>query len=318
MARTTFLDLIRMQWRTVPPVVHADLSGKTMMVIGSSGGLGLEAAKHLAKMGPAKLVLTARDEARGTASVQELKRDTGYDAELRLVDLAKLSSDCQVTPQLKMDLRLPVNYLSAVIVTLSFLPLLTDTANKYGVRPRIVQVVSDTGYWNVGFDDEVMHSGNVLRKLSEPSYCNPRVLRERYALSKTLNSMFIKALNEHLPPTSPVICASVNPGYCISGLRRHLSSGVAGLMFTVMDALLARTTEQGSRQIVFAAVGHADAEDSLKGAYISLDYAFTEESDYMCSAEGAKAQKKLWNDTLDTVREVFPDLASVVADYLTI
>lgn len=58
------------------------------------------------------------------------------------------------------------------------------------------------------------------------------------------------------------------------------------MMITAMKALLARTTEVGSRTIVWAATN-----DSKKGAY-SNACRFEEESDYSLSAQGREGQKK--------------------------
>lgn len=44
------------------PVITADLSGRTVLVVGTNVGLGLEAAKHFARMNPAKLIVTSRTE----------------------------------------------------------------------------------------------------------------------------------------------------------------------------------------------------------------------------------------------------------------
>ena len=60
-----------------------------------------------------------------------------------------------------------------------------------------------------------------------------------------------------------------------------------------MEKALARTSEEGSRQVVWAAVGEADPPDTLRGAYISLARV-SEPSDYVLSEEGRKAQDKLW------------------------
>lgn len=60
-----------------------------------------------------------------------------------------------------------------------------------------------------------------------------------------------------------------------------------------MEKILARSTEAGSRQLVWAAVGGADHIDDLRGAYVSLA-AVNEPSDYVISKEGFRAQTKLW------------------------
>ena len=44
------------------PAMYADLSGRTVMVVGTNTGIGLEAAKHFAKMGPKRLICTCRTQ----------------------------------------------------------------------------------------------------------------------------------------------------------------------------------------------------------------------------------------------------------------
>jgi retinol dehydrogenase-12 len=60
-----------------------------------------------------------------------------------------------------------------------------------------------------------------------------------------------------------------------------------------MEVLLARTTEEGSRQLVWAAVGGAGRESELGGGFVS-NANLREVSDYVLSAEGAAVQTRLW------------------------
>lgn len=90
----------------------------------------------------------------------------------------------------------------------------------------------------------------------------------------------------------PVIVNCVNPGYCYSGLRKSWT-GARAWVDWIMEKALARTSEEGSRQVVWAAVGGVNAPDKLRGAYISL-VQISEPSDYVLSEEGGKAQDKLW------------------------
>ena len=60
-----------------------------------------------------------------------------------------------------------------------------------------------------------------------------------------------------------------------------------------MEKILARTTEQGSRQLVWACIGGKDNIDQLRGAYIS-SMKVHEPSDSVVSGEGKRAQTKIW------------------------
>jgi retinol dehydrogenase-12 len=53
------------QWSAVPPLQTVDLTGQTVLVVGANVGLGLEAAKHFARMKPGKLALACRSVNKG-------------------------------------------------------------------------------------------------------------------------------------------------------------------------------------------------------------------------------------------------------------
>jgi len=61
----------------------------------------------------------------------------------------------------------------------------------------------------------------------------------------------------------------------------------------LMEILLARTAEEGSRNLVWGAVGGAGREFELRGAYVS-NANLDEVSDYALSDEGAVVQARIW------------------------
>ena len=70
----------------------ADMTGKTAVITGGSSGIGRQTALNLAQAG-ARVVITARDEARGEAAVSDLKAKGGSDEiELIVFDLGDLTA----------------------------------------------------------------------------------------------------------------------------------------------------------------------------------------------------------------------------------
>ena len=65
-----------------------DLTGKKFVITGGTSGIGKEAARELARAG-AHVTLTARNAAKGAATVAEIARDR---VDFKLLDLADLSS----------------------------------------------------------------------------------------------------------------------------------------------------------------------------------------------------------------------------------
>ena len=61
MAKFSILHFLIDQF-TKLPLVALDLSGKTVVVVGTTAGLGLEAARHFASMKPGRLILANRSE----------------------------------------------------------------------------------------------------------------------------------------------------------------------------------------------------------------------------------------------------------------
>ncbi|KAI0300567.1 hypothetical protein B0F90DRAFT_1629757 [Multifurca ochricompacta] len=311
MGRLTFLKFVNDQLWKVDPVEQLDLTGKTVVVVGANVGLGFEAAKHFASMNPNRLVLGCRSQDKGQAAVQAIQATGFTNVELALVDLSQFASvsafaDTFIRDGSQIDILLynagvalhqyaptkdgweetiQVNHLSATLLTVLLLPCLLKAASSgTSPNPRVVIVSSDVHYW-AKLSKEEFESDKVLSKLSDKEYCTSQIMADRYNLSKLLNVFFVRELTKKLPANSPVIVTAVNPGYCKSQLGRNLSFTMR-IISVIFGALLARTTEQGSRQLVWAAVGGAGREFELRGAYVSKAD-LQEVSDYVLSDEGA-------------------------------
>ncbi|KAG6841195.1 hypothetical protein C0991_000992 [Blastosporella zonata] len=307
---------LREQLTPVPPVVKADLEGKTVIVIGANTGLGFEACRHFARMNPTRLILACRSTVKGEAAVEKLHSETEYKAELWIVDLsdfasviafgdrfekdggrldvfvgnAAIATDIYTTTSDGWETTLQINCLSLFLLALRLLPQMIKTSTEHGTHPRLVIVTSDL-HFGSKFPENVP-TDDIYKTMSSPDYCTPAVMTSRYPDSKLFNILFSQALNERLGADSPVIVTSVNPGFCLSELRREIS-GLASIMVGLMEKVVARTSEQGGRQLAYAAVGSADNEDQLRGAYIS-SARLSKASDFATGPEGHAVQDRLW------------------------
>jgi len=123
-----------------------------------------------------------------------------------------------------------------------------------------------------------------------------------------LTVMFVRALAQH--SSSKVIVNGPNPAFCVSDLRRDMK-GVMSLVNAASEKMLAFTTEEGSRQYVWAAIGGSKeaspsepegmyTNDQLHGQYTSASKV-QEVADYVLSAEGIAVQARIWVRVLLTI-----------------
>ncbi|KAJ6474691.1 hypothetical protein C8R47DRAFT_1022078 [Mycena vitilis] len=338
--RYTYWAFLKNQFTKQPPVAKADLTGKTVIVLGANTGLGFEATKHFAKMNPGRLILACRNQAKGQAALTKLASITGYSkAELWIIDLADFESVKHFADRFERDggrldilvenagialdkyeptkdgweASVQVNDLSTPLLGLLLLPAMIKTAQQYSTHPRLVVVSSETHYW-VDIEKEVCEKPDILKTLGSSEYCTDKNMAPRYMLTKLLNVFFVRALNERLSPSTPLIIDTVNPGFCQSELLRR-ASGIQALVIGLVQRIVAFTSEQGSRQLVWAAVGKQSHPEELRGAYIS-GCKVHEVSDFILSAQGVKVQNKLWEELVGILGKVDPRVKTIVDQYL--
>jgi NAD(P)-dependent dehydrogenase (short-subunit alcohol dehydrogenase family) len=156
-----------------------DLSGKTILITGSTDGVGRHVALALGAAG-AKVLIHGRDRQRGQAVVETLRNAGNAGAQLYLADLASLAETRRLAEAIRRDhqrldllinnagigsasggrerrtsadgfeLRFAVNYLSGFLLTRLLLPLMVASAPS-----RIVNVAS-AGQSAIDFDDVML------------------------------------------------------------------------------------------------------------------------------------------------------------------
>jgi NAD(P)-dependent dehydrogenase (short-subunit alcohol dehydrogenase family) len=155
------------------------LGGKTVLVTGSTDGVGRQVALALGTAG-ARVLIHGRDRQRGQAVVETLRKAGNAGAQLYLADLASLAEVRALAEAIRRDhqrldvlinnagigsasggrqrrtsadgheLRFAVNYLSGFLLTRLLLPLLAESAPS-----RIVNVAS-AGQSAIDFDDVML------------------------------------------------------------------------------------------------------------------------------------------------------------------
>ncbi|KAG6823160.1 hypothetical protein H0H93_004148, partial [Arthromyces matolae] len=111
-----------------------------------------------------------------------------------------------------------------------------------------------------------------------------------------LDIFFYRALSSHLGLASPLIVNGVHPGLCQSELARDLT-GIKAFLLWLFLLLVAFTSEQGARQLIYAALGgeseDGEVEEKFRGAYVSAAQV-KKPSDFVTGEEGKVVQEKLW------------------------
>ncbi|KAJ5787637.1 hypothetical protein N7457_002627 [Penicillium paradoxum] len=295
-------------------------AGQTVLVTGANVGLGLEAARHITRLGASRVILGVRNVAAGEEAKEDIERSTGRSSvcEVWKVDLASYESVIAFAGRISQLPRLDAVILNAGIATAKFntaegyeqsitvnvinslflglllLPTLKATRQTDPSRtPRLSFVVSEVHAW-VGFPEWI--EDQPMKVLSNPEKAK---MNERYQLSKLLEVLLVRELASRLRG-SDVIINMLNPGLCHSQLGREGS-----IPLRLLKLGLARSTEVGSRTLVAGATAGVESH----GAYMTDGHVEnTASSSFVRSEEGRQAREKLWAELSTILEGVHPGI----------
>jgi NAD(P)-dependent dehydrogenase (short-subunit alcohol dehydrogenase family) len=274
------------------------VADQTILITGSTDGLGKAAARELAVRG-ATVLLHGRDQARGDATLREIRHATGSDRlRFYLADFSALAPVRRLAEEIHTDcdrldllinnagiggksgrqesrdgyeLRFAVNYLAPFLLTDLLLPLLRRSAPA-----RIVNVAS-AGQAPLDFDDLMLeHHYDPLRA---------------YRQSKLAQIMFTFELAERLR-------AEGEAGVTVNAL--HPASLMPTKMVFEMFGSTMSTLEEGTEATLRLAI--SPELDGITGRY----FRGQAESRALEQAYDPEALRRLW-----TISEQLCDLAEV-------
>ncbi|CAK7207323.1 hypothetical protein SEUCBS139899_010133 [Sporothrix eucalyptigena] len=316
------------QWQTVPLPEPGHFAGQTIIVTGANVGLGLEAVRHFARLGAARVIVACRSVEKAEAAVanvrQSLTPEQAAACKLEAwdVDLGSFASvsafgkraakeldrlDAVVenagiaageyTPLEGHESSITVNVLSTFYMALLLLPLLRRTASQHNVRPHLTVISSDAHFF-ARFDEQ--HQPSIFGALQDPKTMS----HDRYNVSKLLEILAVRELAGILDKNRiPVTVNTVNPGLCRTQLFRALPFGIRHLVHGVLYTV-GRTASMGARTLVSAAA----AGPETHGQYLDTTEVWPV-STYVTSKAGAKAQHRVWVEMLSILEGVHPDIS---------
>ncbi|KAJ5170353.1 Short-chain dehydrogenase/reductase SDR [Penicillium coprophilum] len=269
------------------PYPEGDLNGQTVIVSGSNQGLGLEASRHLLRLGVEKLIMAVRDLKKGEAARQELLKSTGREessVEVWLLDMdsyasvKSFASRAAVLPRLDALLAnaglatntfivseedertITVNVVNTFLLVALLVPKLRDSASKFNITPRITIPNSALHYIASLGQLDPHYKSSIFESLNNKETTN---MMGRYPLSKLLVLFGVRAFAYQFARSKAplIIINTPNPSFCKSQLTRETDS--AGLR--IGEKLLARSTEEGSRALIHAIM----ADEKSNGQYLT-------------------------------------------------
>ncbi|KAI0697251.1 short-chain dehydrogenase [Cytidiella melzeri] len=334
-----FKELIWDQYTKVPPVLTADLNDKTVLVVGANAGIGLEAAKHFARMGLARVILACRSEERGQKAAELIAKEINFKADVELLDLSSFESVTALAKRLNgepidilvanaavalpeyvptkdgWEQSLQVNHLSTALLSFLLVPNLLKAAELHALTSRLVIVCSEVHHMAT-WEPELLQS-DIVAKLGSKEYCTTANMGRRYPDTKLLNVLYTRAFAHHLSPHA-LVTTTVNLGLCATDLPRNAPIGQR-MCIRVLQTLLARTAEQGARQLLWASLGPDGQQGphvrpTMNGAYVSIAEV-RKPSNFVTSKEGWEVQEKVWYETIDILAKVVPSVSTIVQQY---
>lgn len=307
------------QFFVTPPLPRTDCTGKTIIVTGANVGLGKEAARHYVRLGADRVILGVRTVGKGEEAKRDIESSTRradvvevWQLDLRNYDSVKEFAQRASTLQ-RLDSivenagiatdkyesvggnesTITVNVVSTFLLALLVMPTLQRTARNFNIMPTL-SIVSSVVHGLIPFDER--HAPSIFDTLNDPK---EKSMGYRYPVSKLLEVLVCREIAKQHPISQLGVTLNfLNPGLCHSELRRE-----AGPIAAIVKALVARTTEVGSRTLVHAGLASPDTH----GKYLS-DCEVTCCSPFVENEDGAEAHEKVRKELATKLEKIQPGI----------
>ena len=228
-----------------------ELGGRTFVVTGANSGIGLVAARELARAG-ARVVLAVRDRAKGERAAGSISGDV----EVRVLDMADLSSvrafaegwdggldvlinnaGVMAVPEGRtkdgFEMQIGTNHLGHFALTNLLLPKIED---------RVVTISS--GAHRMGSID-----------LDDLNWERREYKRwPAYGQSKLANLLFTSELQRRLSAAgSPLRAIAAHPGYAATNLQSRTGNRLQNAAMWLSNRVVAQSEEKGALPTLYAA-----------------------------------------------------------------
>ena len=281
-----------------------DQSGRTIVVTGANSGIGLIAARELARAG-AHVVLAVRDERRGREAARSIDGTT----EVRRLDLADLASvrdfadgwddpidvlinnaGVMAIPEKRtadgFEMQIGTNHLGHFALTNLLLPRIGDRV-----------VVLSSGAHRMGsmrLDDLNWERGGYKRWRA-------------YGQSKLANLLFTSELQRRLSEAgSSVRAVAAHPGYAATNLQNRTESLLQNTIMAISNKVIAQSEEMGALPTLYAAT-----QDIPGDSYVGPD-GFQEQRGHPTlvgrtdAARDVETARRLWELSEELTGASFP------------
>ncbi|KAI1261131.1 NAD(P)-binding protein [Xylariaceae sp. FL1019] len=260
-----------------PPAVSrsaVDLTGKTAVITGASGGIGLECARQFLGLGLTKLILAVRNTAKTEALIESLTAGLHPKPTVEVWPLDYLSYDS-------------ITAFTERAERLDHIDLVVLNAGVYRTTINIIQSTGHEENIQVNYLSTVLLLAQLLNLIKAKS--RGSVPGRLTVVSSDVAAWYdLKEKNED--PLLPAFDRD-DPN---SGLTRDSDGTVLGLIVGIIVRLIGRSPSEGARSVVDATVRHGEA---AHGQYLE-DGKLTPMAPFVYKPDNDRITPKLWQETM--------------------
>jgi NAD(P)-dependent dehydrogenase (short-subunit alcohol dehydrogenase family) len=322
--------MLRNKWLTPPKESTESFVGRNVLITGATSGLGHAAAAKFAKLGATKVIIPARDVARGEQSKAELEALVGQKGQFEVWHLDMNSYDSIVTfahraateldhldvAVLNAGVRkvghtlskhgweedLQVNVLSTMLLGILLLPKLKESKKHTGMIP-ILEFVNSGFHATADVPQHIRNSPSILAEYNKPEHFSPQ---KQYVHSKLL-LMFATNSLAAVTSSSEVIIMSVCPGVVATNLARDVKVPGISIVLAIMRVTVARTAEQGANTYVSGAAQNQQTH----GRFWKND-TIQPIGQSILGTENEQLGLRVWNEIVDDLAEHVPEVRKIM------